>query len=488
MAFEYDLLVIGGGSAGIAAARRAGKMGKKVALLDFVKPSPQGTTWGLGGTCVNVGCIPKKLFHTAAIHGQSLKDAEAYGWKLSEGASITHDWATLVNAVSDHIGSTNWGYRVALRDDNVTYFNGYGKFVDAHTVESTDKKGKVTRLTAENILIAVGGRPSIPADIPGAAEHCHTSDDIFKSYEEPKRTVIVGASYVALEIAGFLQELGHPTTVLVRSILLRGHDQQMAALVGDYMANHGVKFLYNSVPVEITKDSNNVKTVSYKNTLTDEIFKVEADTVIFATGRYAVTEGINLAAAGVKAHKNGKIPVDENDMTNVAGIYALGDCREGGWELTPVAIEAGRKLVDRLFTSNGTRMDYDHIPTTVFTPLEYGSVGMTEEAAAEKYGEDNLEIWHMHFQPLEWTVAHREVNACYGKVVTLKSEGFRIIGFHYTGPNAGEVTQGYALAVKKGMTKDDLDDLVGIHPSCAEEFTTMTITKSSGVDPQKSGC
>jgi thioredoxin reductase (NADPH) len=252
----------------------------------------------------------------------------------------------------------------------------------------------------------------------------------------------------------------------------------------------------DSQPSKFEKLENGKIKVTVKNTVFGSEFDAEFDTVVLAVGRYAVTEGINLGAAGVEFNpKNGKIPcVDE--QSNVPHIYAIGDVLDTRQELTPVAIKAGIRLVRRVFAGAKEKMDYDLVPTTVFTPLEYGCIGMSEELAVETYGEENVEVYQSYFKPLEWTVnheehdgvAHREENACYSKLITNLADGERVVGFHYVGPNAGEVTQGYAVAMKMGATKRDFDDTVGIHPTVSEEFTLLSITKRSGVDATKKGC
>ena len=475
-----------------AAAKEAAKLGAKVACLDFVKPSPAGTTWGLGGTCVNVGCIPKKLMHQAGILGESFSDAKEYGWKI---ASEGHDWQKMAQSIGDHIGSLNFGYRTALRDNNVTYINAYGAFVDPHTVTATKKNGKVETLTADKFVIAVGGRPSY-LDAPGAKECCITSDDVFSLQEAPGKTLCVGASYISLETAGFLTALGYDTTVAIRSIPLRGFDTEIAEKLVGHMERHGTTFMRDSQPSKFEKLENGKIKVTVKNTVFGSEFDAEFDTVVLAVGRHAVTEGLNLGAAGVECNpKNGKIPcVDE--QSNVPHIFAIGDVLDTRQELTPVAIKAGMRLVRRIFAGAKEKMDYDLVPTTVFTPLEYGCIGMSEELAIETYGEANVEVYQSYFKPLEWTVnheehdgvAHREDNACYSKLITNLADGERVVGFHYVGPNAGEVTQGYAVAMKMGATKSDFDNTVGIHPTVSEEFTLLSITRRSGVDASKKGC
>uniref|UniRef100_A0A673MGQ9 thioredoxin-disulfide reductase (NADPH) n=1 Tax=Sinocyclocheilus rhinocerous TaxID=307959 RepID=A0A673MGQ9_9TELE len=478
-AYDYDLIVIGGGSGGLACSKEAAALGKKVMVLDYVVPTPKGTTWGLGGTCVNVGCIPKKLMHQTALLGTAMEDARKFGWEFSD--QVTHNWETMRTAVNNYIGSLNWGYRVSLRDKNVNYVNAYAEFVEPHKIKATNKRGKEMFYTAAKFVLATGERPRY-LGIPGDKEYCITSDDLFSLPYCPGKTLVVGASYVALECGGFLAGLGLDVTVMVRSILLRGFDQDMANRAGDCMETHGVKFLRKFVPTK-------VGALTAKSTESDEIFEGEYNTVLIAVGRDACTGKIGLDKAGVKVNaKNGKIPVNDEEQTSVPHIYAIGDILEGKWELTPVAIQAGKLLARRLFAGASLKCDYVNVPTTVFTPMEYGSCGYPEEKAVEIYGQQNLEIYHSLFWPLEFTVAGRDNNRCYAKIICNKLDNERVIGFHYLGPNAGEVTQGFGAAMKCGITKDQLDNTIGIHPTCAEIFTAMEVTKSSGGDITQSGC
>jgi thioredoxin reductase (NADPH) len=492
MATHYDLLVIGGGSGGLAASKKAAALGKKVAVCDFVKPSPAGTTWGLGGTCVNVGCIPKKLMHQAAQLGEAMKDAKEYGWELPEP---THNWENMVNAVQMHVKSLNFGYRAELMSNAVKYLNAYATFTDEKTVTAVDKKGKETVITADAFIIATGGRPKFP-DVPGAAEFGITSDDIFSMRTPPGKTLVVGASYVALECAGFVHGVGFDTTVMMRSIPLRGFDQQMAGQVKNYMQNDcGIKFLEGAVPTKVELGADGKKRVVTWALKDGSCAKDEFDTVLFAVGRSVCTDKIGLEKTGVNVSANGKIPV-VNEQTNVPHIFAIGDIVDGDslsppsnlTELTPVAIQAGKLLVQRMYAGATATMDYQNVPTTVYTPLEYGCVGMVEEDAIAKYGESNIEVYHSYFKPLEWTIPHRGDNACYAKLVCVIPEKERVVGLHICGPNAGEMTQGFAVAVRMGATKADFDNTVGIHPTTVEEFTTMAVTKRSGVSAEKTGC
>uniref|UniRef100_A0A803Y1Y3 thioredoxin-disulfide reductase (NADPH) n=1 Tax=Meleagris gallopavo TaxID=9103 RepID=A0A803Y1Y3_MELGA len=484
---EYDLLVIGGGSGGLACAKEAAQFGKKVAVLDYVEPSPRGTKWGLGGTCVNVGCIPKKLMHQAALLGGALKDAQHYGWSMAH--PVHHSWSVMAQAVQNYVKSLNWGHRVQLQDKKVKYFNMKGSFLDSHTVCGLAKGGKKTTLTAEKIVIATGGRPKYPTHITGALEYGITSDDLFWLKDSPGKTLVVGASYVSLECAGFLTGVGLDTAVMMRSIPLRGFDQQMASLVTEHMESYGTKFLKKCVPMKVEKLESGRLQVTWKNTDLGTEEMDSFDTVMWAVGRVPDSETLNLEIVGVKTNsETGKIIVDASEATSVPHIYAIGDITEGRPELTPTAIAAGKLLARRLFGHSSELMDYDNVPTTVFTPLEYGCVGLSEEKAVQCYGSDNVEVFHAYYKPLEFTVAERDAAQCYMKMVCLREREQRILGLHFIGPNAGEVIQGFALGIKCGATYPQLMKTIGIHPTCAEEITKLHITKRSGLDATVTGC
>ncbi|XP_048467709.1 thioredoxin reductase 2, tandem duplicate 2 [Rhincodon typus] len=333
--YEYDLLVIGGGSGGLACSKEAAQYGRKVAVLDFVKPSPKGTTWGLGGTCVNVGCIPKKLMHHAALLGGAIKDAKNYGWDIP--LPVHHDWIELMCA--------------------------FNQILDIK-------------------------EPSIPG-----AELGISSDDIFWLQDSPGKTLVIGASYVALECAGFLTGVGLDTSIMVRSIPLRGFDQQMAHLVTDHMASYGTRIFWKCIPIKIEKLDSGKLQVIWKNLELNVEERESFDTVMWAIGRAPETGDLCLDKAGVQIHpETGKIIVGANEETSASHIYAIGDLAEGRPELTPTAIKAGKLLAHRLFGNSTELMDYDNVATTVFTPLEYGCVGLSEEEAVQRHGEDNIEV------------------------------------------------------------------------------------------------
>ena len=451
-----------------------------------MQPSPQGTKWGLGGTCVNVGCIPKKMMHYAATLAEAREDMESQGWTVDR--TQEHQWMGLVGNVQMHVKSLNWGYKADLIKMKCKYFNAYARFVDAHTIEVEDAKGVKTTVTADRIVIAVGGRPSYPG-IPGDKEFGITSDDLFSLKKAPGKTLVVGASYVALECAGFLTALGYDTSVMVRSIFLRGFDQDMANRIAAHMELGHTKFIRNATPSKLEKADPAGKIKVTWNSEGAE-HSDEYDTVLFAMGRYAVTEGINLAAAGVKCEKNGKFIVNEREQTNIPNIFAIGDVQFGKLELTPTAIKAGQLLAAREFAGATALMDYDNVATTVFTPLEYGTVGLTEEDAKKKFGDENVATYHTEFKPLEWAISkqsHEGKRTSYVKVLVTKADD-KVVGFHMCAPNAGEVTQGIAIAFRCGLTKTVLDETVGIHPTVAEDVIGLKYTKEDNPDASKSGC
>uniref|UniRef100_A0A8D3BDJ6 thioredoxin-disulfide reductase (NADPH) n=1 Tax=Scophthalmus maximus TaxID=52904 RepID=A0A8D3BDJ6_SCOMX len=496
--YDYDLVVIGGGSGGLACSKEAAQLGQKVAVLDYVEPTVKGTKWGLGGTCVNVGCIPKKLMHQAALLGAAVKDAKKYGWQIT--GPVCHDWATMAEAVHNHVRSLNWGHRVQLQDKKVKYLNLKGSLVDKHTVKGLSKAGKETILTAKNVVIASGGRPKCPTNVPGAMEHGITSDDIFwlknlcvyspsVHANQALESLTCCCSDVALECAGFLTGVGMDTTVMVRSIALRGFDQQIAGLVTDYMKTYGTKFAWKCVPKRVDKLSSGALQVTWTDTQTGNDHKDTFDSVLWAVGRAPETKALGLDKLGVQLNKEtGKIVLGADESTSVPNIYAFGDIGEGRPELTPTAIKAGKLLAQRLAGQTTELMNYDSVATTVFTPLEYGCVGLSEEEAEKRHGKDGIEVYHAFYKPLEFTVAERDASQCYIKVVCERAGDQKILGLHFTGPNAGEVTQGFAMGFQCGATYSHLLQTVGIHPTCAEEVVKVNITKRSGLDATVTGC
>uniref|UniRef100_A0A8C1ZR75 thioredoxin-disulfide reductase (NADPH) n=1 Tax=Cyprinus carpio TaxID=7962 RepID=A0A8C1ZR75_CYPCA len=468
--FDYDLVVIGGGSGGLACSKEAAQLGQRVAVLDYVEPSLKGTKWGLGGTCVNVGCIPKKLMHQAALLGTAVKDARKYGWQIPE--SLSHDWSTMAEAVQNHVKSLNWGHRVQLQDKKVKYLNMKGSLVDTHTIRAVNAKGKEMTVTAKNIVLATGGRPKYPTHVPGAMEFGITSDDVFWLKESPKKTSYVKKKKIltTLECAGFLTGIGLDTTVMVRSIALRGFDQQMSGLVTDYMEAYGTKFSWKCTPKSIEKLPSGLLRVTWMDLNTKEEHQDTFNSVLWAVGRASETKTLNLEKVGVEINKEtGKIIVATDEATSVPNIFAIGDIAEGRPELTPTAIKAGKLLARRLVGHSTELMNYDNVSLLL-------------------HAYAFILVYHAFYKPLEFTVAERDATQCYIKVVCLREGDQRVLGMHFTGPNAGEVTQGFSLGFQCGLTYEHLRNTVGIHPTCAEELIKLNITKRSGLDATVTGC
>ncbi|CAD5113280.1 DgyrCDS2458 [Dimorphilus gyrociliatus] len=493
---HFDLIVLGGGSGGLACSKAAAKFTDRVCVIDFVRPSPVGNTWGLGGTCVNVGCIPKKLMHQAALIGDAIDDSSSYGWELH--GKINHNWDSLVSNVQQHIKQLNWNHRVDLRSKKVQYKNAKGMFVSSDTLRLTKQNGEKEEISGEKIVIAVGGRPTYP-NIEGAIECCITSDDIFSLSKPPGKTLVIGASSdckltifpldVGLEIAGFLNGLGYETSLMVRSIPLRGFDIQCASLVMQNLSNRGITILEKKIPKRFYLN-NSSKVVVYESQDGKEV-EESFDTIVLATGRTADTSGLGLEKIGVELDENKKVIGNfggEFERTSIDNIYAIGDILKGGVELTPVAIKAGKLLAKRLFDEGTEHMDYKGIPTTVFTPLEYSCCGLAEESAISQYGNDSIEVYHAFYRPLEFILSNKRHQECYIKMIVNKADNDRILGLHFLGPHSGEVMQGFAAAIKSGVTLQGIEGTVGIHPTCAEEIVKLNITKRSGLDPTVTEC
>lgn len=491
--YTHDFAVIGGGSGGLAAAKEAAKSGAKVVLFDHVSPSHRGTTWGFAGTCVNVGCIPKKLFHYSSLLGESVHDLKLAGWSglFSKEPPSTHNWGEMVETVTNYIKKLNFSYRTGARAAGVEYINARATFASPEENENLLEytlKGEKKLVRAKNILVAVGGRPTLPS-IAGI-EHAITSDDIFSLKKPPGRTLVVGGGYIAMECAGFLTGLGYPTTVSVRSRPLRNFDAQMADKIQAVMHEQGTDFAIGSVPIKINKGAHDVLEVTFNDGKT-QVF----DTVLIATGRTPATAELNLPSSA-SVEKSGKLSTSRNCLVQgTQSIYAVGDCMAGSPELTPVAVREGEMLARRLFHGETRTFDKAFIPTTIFTPSEYGCVGLSEEAAAAQHGQTAIESYLYEWSSLERAAFHREKpltrrsdeadtyqgNNCFVKLVVHKSGSVeKVIGFHFIGPNAGEVTQGFALAIQLGATKQHFDDLIGIHPTDAEALCGLTVTRSSG--------
>ena len=449
MSAHYDFLVIGGGSGGIAGARRAAQYGARVALVEAGR---------LGGTCVNVGCVPKKIMWNAAHFADALSISEDYGFTLP---AAEFNWASFKTARDAYVERLNGIYLRNLDSSQVEIFRGWATFESPSQVRVGD-----TLLSADHILIATGGRPMIP-DIPGA-DLAITSDGFFELTEQPRRPLIIGAGYIATELAGVLHSLGSEVTMLLRKdILLRGFDATLGETVMDEMRSAGVSILTGIHMKSIEREANGRLAVHRQDGEAISGF----DCVLFAIGRDPVTDAMDIGATGLKTNSAGFVPTDEWQNTAKPGIYAVGDVT-GRQALTPVAIAAARRLSDRLFGGQSqARLEYENIPTVVFSHPPIGTVGLTEEAAKERFGADSVKVYQNRFTDMYYAVTPQRVPTVVKLVVTGPDE--KIVGCHVVGRAADEMIQGFAVAVKMGATKADFDNTVAIHPTAAEELVTL---------------
>lgn len=447
---HYDYLAIGGGSGGIASINRAASYGKKCAIIEAKH---------LGGTCVNVGCVPKKvMWYGANIAEAIYKYAPDYGFDIDVKG---FEFATLVKNRTAYIDRIHTSYNNVLTKNGVDVITGYAKFVNKNTVEVNGEN-----ISADHILIAVGGTPARP-DIPGA-EYGIDSDGVFELQILPKRVAIVGAGYIAVEIAGVFNALGSETHLFVRKDRpLRQFDGDIVDVLTKVMADDGLTLHTHATPKEVIKNLDNSITLVLEDGRTQTV-----DALIWAIGRKPLTQDLGLDNAGVLTNTQGKIMTDKFQNTNVPGIYAVGDVIENGIELTPVAVAAGRRLSERLFNKKpDEHLDYTLVPTVVFSHPPIGTIGLSEDAAKEQFGDDNVKVYQSNFTPMYSAITnHRQ--PCRMKLICAGNDE-KIVGLHGIGFGVDEMIQGFAVAIKMGATKADFDDTVAIHPTGAEEFVTM---------------
>ena len=448
MAKHYDLIAVGGGSGGIAVATRAAKYGARCALIEAGK---------LGGTCVNRGCVPKKVMWHAAGIAHTLHDAPDYGFETTLSSV---DWAQLKQSRDTYLARLNKIYRSNLDESHVDVIEGMAHFVDENTLEVGGRQ-----YTASHRVIATGGKPILPV-LPGA-ELGITSDGFFGLDRQPQRVAIAGAGYVAVELAGMLNALGSEVTMLIRrEHILDRFDVMVRETLTEAMQDAGVNIMTNIHLAGVEREADGTLTLNARHDHRLTGF----DALLWATGRAANITALNLAMASVELDGNGYVAVDDFQNTNVPGIYALGDVT-GRVALTPVAIAAGRRLAERLFGNNPvSRLDYENIPTVVFSHPAAGAVGLTEDEACDLYG-DAVKVYHSRFTPLYHALTTRKVRSNM-KLITVGAEE-RVVGCHIVGMGADEMLQGFAVAIRMGATKADFDNTVAIHPTGAEELVTM---------------
>ncbi len=446
--FDYDLITLGAGSAGVRASRVAARFGARVAVVEERY---------LGGTCVNVGCVPKKLFVYAAHFGEDFDDAAGFGWTVG-GRDFA--WPRLIENKNAEIARLNGVYRDLLEGAGARIIEGRARLLDAHTVAVGE-----TTYSAERILVATGGWPAVP-EFAGR-EHVITSNEAFFLDSLPGTIVIVGGGYVAVEFAGIFHGLGARVTQLYRGpLFLRGFDDDVRRALAREMGKKGIDVRFDS-SVESIERRDTDDGPRFTVTLADG-GAIEAGLVMYATGRRPNTEGFGLEDAGVALNEKGAIVVDEDWRTSVPNIHAIGDVTDR-INLTPVAVAEGQALADLLFNPSGRTVDYDGVPSAVFSQPPVGTVGLTEAEARARYGA--VDVYRSTFRPLKHTLSGRDEQAMMKLIVDSRSD--RVLGVHMVGPEAGEIIQGIAVALKCGATKAQFDATIGIHPTTAEEFVLM---------------
>lgn len=447
MSEHFDLVAIGGGSGGLSVAERAARYGARCAVVEAGR---------LGGTCVNVGCVPKKVMWYGAELAHRLRDAPDYGFDLEVRG---FDWGELVRRREAYISGINTWYHTYLEDSEIAEIAGRARFVDARTLDIDGR-----RVTADHVVISVGGRPLIPA-VPGA-DLGIDSDGFFALEHQPERVAVIGAGYIAVELAGVLNALGSKVSMyLRRETFLRTFDAMLRETLMEQMLADGVNILPGTAITGLNRTPGGIGLQCEQGECSGEF-----DAVIWAIGRVPNTDDLGLDAAGVIRDGEGFIPVDGFQNTNTAGVYAIGDVT-GGPALTPVAIAAGRRLADRLFGGQPERrLHYENIPTVVFSHPSIGTVGLTEEEARETHG-DAVKVYSTRFTGMFHAMTEHKVMTAM-KLVTVGAKE-KVVGAHVIGPGADEMLQGFAVAIRMGATKQDLDDTVALHPTSAEELVTM---------------
>ena len=449
MSKQYDLIAIGGGSGGLSVAERAAEYGARCAVIE------KGV---IGGTCVNVGCVPKKVMWYASDMAYMLKNAADYGFDISSNG---FHWQKLIKGRQGYISGINNWYHDYLKENKIDEITGSASFVDANTL---DVNGET--YTAPHIVIAPGSIPVIP-EIPGG-DIGITSDGFFALHEQPRKVAIVGSGYIAVEFAGVLNALGSEVTLLVRGHHVLSHfDILLRETLMKELLSCGINVITNTSVESVTKTNGNDIHLSCNNNQHYDGF----DTLVWAIGRKANIEGLNLEVTGVELTERGNIKVDDYQNTNVPGIYALGDVT-GKIPLTPVAIAAGRRMADRLFNQQTDRhLDYHNIPTVIFSHPPAGTIGLSEEDARKKFGNDTVKAYQTSFTPMAYAFTTHQPRTAM-KLVTVGAEE-KVVGCHIIGTGADEMLQGFAVAIKMGATKADFDNTVAIHPTSAEELVTM---------------
>ncbi|CAD5218642.1 unnamed protein product [Bursaphelenchus okinawaensis] len=473
---DYDLIVLGGGAGGLAAAKEAASLGKRVACLNYI-PGQENGTPAPSASLINIDRIPKKIVQQAAVIGNIVHNAEKFGWKIEEAEEkAKFTWNTLQKLLQEHVSQFNKDNEASLNDAKVTYLNEHGIFNGTHQVLLQDNK----TLSADRFMLAVGLKSKLP-HLKNAVDCCIGADELFAQTQNPGKTLCIGDSFVSLEIAGFLNALGNDVTVLLRSSLIRGFDEEVAEKIQRHMESCGVKFM-TGIPTKLerkeakSEESPGVVTVTGEQSLSDgatEEFTIDFNTVVSAAQREPRTANLNFQKPNIKLSTSGKVLGRHEQSQTAPHVYTVGDVLEGAMEFSPVSTHSAKLLMRRLYLGSMERTDYERVLTSVLTPLEYCSCGLSEKEAGHQFGTENISIYTAPITTVDATVPGDWQKYAFCKAVFFKTENERLVGFQVLAPNASEICTGFAMCLKLNAKRKDFDQLLTIHPTASEAFTRL---------------
>ncbi|CAD5225720.1 unnamed protein product [Bursaphelenchus xylophilus] len=475
---DYDLIVLGGGAGGLAAAKEAASLGKRVACLNYIPGQETGESRPTA-SLINIDRIPKKIVQQAALIGNTMKNAEKYGWKIKDKEEQANfNWKTLRGLLQEHVNEINKENQQSLTDSKVTYLNEHGIFNGTHQVLLQDNR----TLSADRFMLAVGLKSKLP-QLKNAVDCCIGADELFAQTQNPGKTLCIGDSYVSLEIAGFLNALGNDVTVLLRSTVIRGFDEEVAEKIQRHMESCGVKFM-TGITTKLerkqprTDESPGIVTVSGEQSLPDgatEEFEIDFNTVLSAAQREPRTTNLNFQKPNIKLSTSGKVLGRHEQSQTAPHVYTVGDVLEGAMEFSPVSTHSAKLLMRRLYLGSMERTDYERVLISVLTPLEFCSCGLSEREAAQHFGSENITVYTSPITTMDATVPGDWQKYAFCKAVFFKTENERLVGFQVLAPNASEISTGFAMCLKLNAKRKDFDQLLAVHPTASEAFTRLEL-------------